>query len=50
MALKIKNVELKTNFILSPMAGITNEAYRMLAMEYGAGMTVCEMVSDKALY
>ena len=31
------------------MAGITNEAFRSICKEMGAGLVVCEMISDKAL-
>lgn len=35
--------------VLSPMAGITNSAFRRLCAEYGRGMYVCEMVTSRAL-
>ncbi len=47
---KIGNIEIKNPIILAPMAGISNSAYRKIAKEMGAGLVVCEMVSDKALY
>ena len=47
--LKIGNVEIKHPIIMAPMAGITNVAYRRLVKEFGAGLVVSEMVSDKAL-
>ena len=50
MKFKIGNVELKNNVILAPMAGISNSAYRTIIKEMGAGLVVCEMVSDKAIY
>jgi nifR3 family TIM-barrel protein len=46
---KIGNVELKNNLILAPMAGVTNEAFRTICMEKGAGLVYAEMVSDKGL-
>ena len=46
---KIKNVELKSNLILAPMAGFTDLAFRSLCSGFGAGLTVTEMVSAKAL-
>lgn len=49
-SIKIKNVELKNNLILAPMAGFTDLAFRMLCNSYGAGLTVTEMVSAKALF
>ena len=48
--LKIGNVEIKHPIIMAPMAGITNVAYRRLVKEFGAGLVVSEMVSDKALW
>ncbi|WP_235803364.1 tRNA dihydrouridine synthase DusB [Lapidilactobacillus concavus] len=31
------------------MAGITNSAFRMVAKEFGAGLVVCEMISDRGI-
>lgn len=45
----IKNVELKSNLILAPMAGFSDLAFRAECKKYGAGLTVTEMVSAKAL-
>ncbi len=42
-------VEVKTPIMLAPMAGVTDLAFRSLCREYGAGLTVTEMVSSKAL-
>lgn len=50
MKFKTGNVELKNNVVLAPMAGISNSAYRTIIKEMGAGLVVCEMVSDKAIY
>ncbi len=49
MGLKIGNIDIPTKFILAPMAGITNEAFRIICKEYGASFVVGEMVSDKAI-
>lgn len=46
---KIKNIELKNNVVLAPMAGISNSAYRTIIKEMGAGLIYAEMVSDKAI-
>ena len=46
----IGNVEIKNKVVLAPMAGISNSAFRRIAKEMGAGLVVCEMVSDKAIY
>ena len=47
--MKIREIELKNNFILAPMAGITNEAFRVICTKMGAGLVVAEMVNDKAI-
>lgn len=49
MSMKIKNITLKNNLILAPMADYTDVAYRQICKEMGAGLTVTEMVSAKAL-
>ncbi len=49
MSLKIGNVNIPNNLVLAPMAGVTNEAFRILCKELGAGLLVAEMVSDKGL-
>ena len=50
MSLFIKNVELKSNLILAPMAGYTDLAFRKMCKDFGAGLTCTEMVSAKALH
>ncbi|MER7280755.1 tRNA dihydrouridine synthase DusB [Dactylosporangium sp. NPDC000244] len=35
--------------VLAPMAGITNQAFRRLCREQGAGLYVCEMITTRAL-
>lgn len=47
--MKIGNVKLKSDIILAPMAGFTDVGFRRLASQYGAGLTVTEMVSAKGL-
>lgn len=49
MKWKIGNVEIENQLVLAPMAGITNESFRSICKEMGAGLVVCEMISDKAL-
>lgn len=49
MKWKIGNAEIENQLVLAPMAGITNEAFRSICKEMGAGLVVCEMISDKAL-
>ena len=48
--LKIGNVEIENGLVLAPMAGITDKSFRTLAREYGAGLTVSEMISAKGVY
>lgn len=48
-SLKIKNLELKSNLILAPMAGFSDLAFRYMCLKAGAGLAVTEMVSAKAL-
>ena len=50
MSLKIKDVELKSNVILAPMAGFTDMAFRHMCLDAGAGLVCTEMVSSKALH
>lgn len=50
MSIFIKNVELKSNLILAPMAGYTDLAFRKMCKDFGAGLTCTEMVSAKALH
>ena len=45
----IRDIEIENQIILAPMAGNTNEAFRKIAKEMGCGLTVAEMVSDKAI-
>ncbi len=40
---------LTSKFILAPMAGINDIAFRLLCKEYGCGLVVSEMVSSPAL-
>ena len=48
--LKIGNVELDSNILLAPMAGVTDKAFRMICKDYGAGLVCTEMISSKGLY
>ena len=47
--MKIGNVELKNDYILGPMAGVTDTAFRIICSELGAGLVCAEMVSAKAI-
>lgn len=45
----IGNVEIPHRTVLAPMAGVTNSAFRTIAKEFGAGLVVMEMISEKGL-
>ena len=47
--MKIGNVNIPSRLALAPMAGVTDLAFRQICAEMGAGLTVTEMVSSKAL-
>ena len=49
MQWKIGNVEIPNPFVLAPMAGVTDLAFRRLCKEQGAGLICMEMVSAKAI-
>ncbi|MGX7151270.1 tRNA dihydrouridine synthase DusB [Enterococcus ureasiticus] len=46
---KIGNVEIPNRVVVAPMAGISNAAFRVTVKEFGAGLVVCEMISDKGI-
>ena len=50
MKWKIGNVEINNRVVLAPMAGISDSAFRTICKEFGVGLVVAEMVSDKAIY
>lgn len=47
---RIREIEIPSDVIVAPMAGISNDAFRQLCFEFGAGLIYTEMVSDKAIY
>ena len=47
---KIKDVEIKNQIVLAPMAGICNSSFRKIIKEMGCGIIYAEMVSDKAIF
>ncbi|MDT8316358.1 MAG: tRNA dihydrouridine synthase DusB [bacterium] len=47
--MNIGSVKLKNNFILAPMAGVTDLPFRRLVVAEGCGLVVTEMVSAKGL-
>ncbi len=48
--MKIKNIELKNNVILAPMAGVTDKAMRLITKPFGPSLMYTEMVSGKGLF
>lgn len=48
--LRIRDKIIDSKIIVAPMAGITNDAFRQLCFEFGAGLVYTEMVSDKAIF
>ena len=47
--MRIGNLEVNNPIALGPMAGVTDWAFRTICAELGAGITVTEMVSSRAL-
>lgn len=48
--MRIRNIVLKNNLILAPIAGVTGLPFRILARREGCGLAFTEMVSAKGLY
>lgn len=46
---KIDDIVIKNKIVIAPMAGISNQAFRSILKDEGAGLIYAEMVSDKAL-
>ena len=46
---KIGNVQIENQIVLAPLSGISNNAFRRIAKEFGCGLVYAEMVSDKAI-
>ncbi|MDO1604581.1 tRNA dihydrouridine synthase DusB [Lactobacillus sp. YT155] len=49
MEWKIGDVTIPNQVVVAPMAGITNASFRLTAREFGAGLVVCEMISDRGI-
>ena len=49
MTWQIGDVTIPNQVVVAPMAGITNAAFRVTAKEFGAGLVVCEMISDRGI-
>lgn len=47
---KIGNVTIENQIVAAPLAGISNPVYRQMNHDFGAGLVVSEMISDKALH
>ena len=47
--MRIGNIEIEKPVFLAPLAGVTDWAFRTVCAELGAGVTVTEMVSSRAL-
>ncbi|POG99280.1 tRNA dihydrouridine synthase DusB [Fructilactobacillus lindneri] len=46
---KIGNVKIDNPLVVAPMAGVTNSAFRLICKKFGAGLVVCEMISDRGI-
>ena len=49
MEWQIDNVTIPNQVVVAPMAGITNSAFRVICKQFGAGLVVCEMISDRGI-
>ena len=47
--IKIGSVQLPNNLVLAPMAGVTDGSFRQLCSRLGAGYSISELASCKAL-
>lgn len=50
MKLQIGSLQLNSNILMGPMAGVTDSPFRRLCREAGCGLLFTEMVSAKGLY
>ena len=50
MEWKIREINIPNRLVLAPMAGITNEAFRIICKEQGAGLVYTEMISSKGVF
>ena len=48
--IKIKDVKLKNNIFLAPMAGVTDLAFRTICRESSCGLAYTEMISANGIY
>jgi len=47
--MQIGNISIRNNLIMAPMAGVTDRFFRNVVWQFGAGLTVSEMVSAKSI-
>ena len=45
----IGEVKIENQVVVAPMAGITNASFRLICRQFGAGLVVCEMISDRGI-
>lgn len=48
-AWQIGDVTIPNRLVVAPMAGVTNAAFRVICKDFGAGLVVCEMISDRGI-
>lgn len=46
---KIADIQIDNPIVVAPMAGVSNAAFRTIVKQFGAGLVVCEMISDKGI-
>ena len=46
---KIKNIQINNRIVFAPMAGISNESFRHIIKEMGAGLIYSEMISNMGI-
>ncbi|GEP19974.1 tRNA dihydrouridine synthase DusB [Pediococcus argentinicus] len=49
MEWQIGDVKIPNQVVVAPMAGVTNSAFRLICKQFGAGLVVCEMISDRGI-
>ena len=47
--MNIGTLTINSSLALAPMAGVTDVAFRQICAELGAGYTITELISSKAL-
>lgn len=49
LSFSIRDLTIENKLVLAPMAGVSNNAFRVIVRQMGAGLVFAEMVSDKGL-